>query len=72
MARVRSTEGNKPSAWVLLAETRTVKVLGKRSANRDARTNQTDGCPDGNQSKSVLKRAGQAATEVVVAGRRHR
>jgi hypothetical protein len=60
------------SEWVLLAETRTVMVLGRRPASRDTLTDETNSSPDGNPGEAVGKQAGRAATIVVVVGRQHR
>lgn len=65
----RSAEDEDCDAWVLLAETRTVRLMGKWPASREAHTDKTDSGSDGNPSQAVRKRATSGTTEVVVPGR---
>ena len=67
VARVRSTDG-KTGSWVLLAETRTVKVLGKRLAGREAQVNEPNADLDCRPGQAVRERVGAATDDVVVAG----
>lgn len=61
-----------PDAWVLLAETRTVKVLGKRLAGRDTQANKPNADEDCRPSQTIREGIGAAADAVVVAGQRKR
>lgn len=70
-AEPQGPEDQDRDAWVLLAETRTVRVLGKRPASRKTQSDQTNSGSDGNPSQPVVQRAARVTTEIVVPGRQH-
>lgn len=68
VAPIVSMDGDDDTgAWVLLAQTRTVKVLGKRLAGREAQVNEPNADLDCHPSQAVRERVDTATGGVVVA-----